>query len=170
MNVRIRTWKMEDAHSLVAAINNKKVQDNLRDGIPFPYSISDAEMFISSTLNTENDSKYVWAITVDDEAIGSIGVYRKENIHRYTAEIGYYIAEPWWGKGIGTIAIKEACSYIFNKTDIIRIFADPFSCNIASCRILEKAGFIFEGTLRKNAIKNGKVLDMKMYALVKNQQ
>ena len=168
MNVQIRTWKMEDANCLAAAINNKKVQDNLRDGIPFPYSISDAEMFISSVLKAGEDSKYVWAITVDDVAIGSIGVYRKENIHRYTAELGYYIAEPWWGKGIGTIAVKEVCSYIFDNTDILRIFADPFAHNIASCRILEKAGFIFEGTLRKNAIKNGKVLDMKMYALVKD--
>jgi RimJ/RimL family protein N-acetyltransferase len=81
--------------------------------------------------------------------------------------MGYYIAEPWWGKGIGTTAVKEVCSYIFNNTDIIRIFAEPFAYNIASCRILEKAGFTFEGTLRKNAVKNGKVIDMKMYALVK---
>jgi RimJ/RimL family protein N-acetyltransferase len=167
VDVKIRAWKMEDAHSLADAINNKKVQDNLRDGIPFPYSVSDAQMFISSILGAEKDGKYVWAITVDDMVIGSIGVYRKENIHRHTAEMGYYIAEPWWGKGIGTTAVKEVCSYIFNNTDIIRIFAEPFAYNIASCRILEKAGFTFEGTLRKNAVKNGKVIDMKMYALVK---
>lgn len=167
MNVKIREWKVEDAQYLAVALNNKKVQDNLRDGLPFPYTVDDAEMFISSMLRAEKDSQYAWAITVDNKAIGSIGVFRKDNIHRYTAEMGYYVAEPYWGKGIGTIAVKDVCSYIFKNTDILRIFAEPFANNDASCRILEKAGFVFEGTLRKNAVKNGKTLDMKMYALVK---
>lgn len=167
MNVKIREWKMEDAQDIAVALNNKKVQDNLRDGLPFPYTVQDAEKFISSMLGAEKDSKYGWAITVDDKAIGSIGVSRKDNVHRYTAEMGYYIAEPYWGKGIGTIAVKEVCDYIFKNTDILRIFADPFSYNDASCRILEKAGFVYEGTLRKNAVKNGKVMDMKMYSIIK---
>ncbi|HHW31970.1 MAG TPA: GNAT family N-acetyltransferase [Clostridiaceae bacterium] len=167
MNVKIRKWELDDAQDLVIAINNKKVQDNLRDGIPFPYTLSDAQMFISSILSAEKDSQYVWAITVDNKAIGCIGVYRKDNIHKYTAEMGYYIAEPWWGRGIATAAVKEACDYIFGNTDIIRIFATPFANNIASCRVLEKAGFVLEGTLRKNAVKNGEVLDMKMYAQIK---
>lgn len=167
MDVKIRAWEMDDAYNLAAALNNKKIQDNLRDGIPYPYTVADAEMFISSMLRAEKDSQYAWAITVDNKAVGSIGVFRKDNIHRYTAEMGYYIAEPWWGKGICTIAVKEACNYIFKNTDILRIFAEPFAYNIASCRVLEKTGFVLEGTLRKNAIKNGEILDMKMYALVK---
>lgn len=167
MDVKIRAWEMEDAYNLAAALNNKKIQDNLRDSIPYPYTVADAEMFISSMLRAEKDSQYAWAITVDNKAVGSVGVFRKDNIHRYTAEMGYYIAEPWWGKGICTIAVKEACNYIFKNTDILRIFAEPFAYNIASCRVLEKTGFVLEGTLRKNAIKNGKILDMKMYALVK---
>lgn len=167
MEVKIRAWEIEDACNLAAALNNKKVQDNLRDGLPYPYTVADAEKFISSMLRAEKDSQYAWAITVNNKAIGSIGVFRKDNIHRYTAEMGYYVAEPWWGKGIGTIAVKEACNYIFKNTDILRIFAEPFAYNTASCRILEKAGFVFEGTLRKNAVKNGKILDMKMYAFVK---
>ncbi|HEX2958221.1 MAG TPA: GNAT family protein [Chitinispirillaceae bacterium] len=169
MNVQLREWKMTDAHDLACALNNKKIHDNLRDGLPFPYTSSDAEMYISAMLNAEKDSQYAWAIAVDNKAIGSIGAFRKENIHRLTAEIGYYIAEPFWGKGIGTSALKNACSHIFEHTDILRIFAEPFSYNRASCRILEKAGFTFEGTLRMNAIKNGRVLDMNMYAMVKQQ-
>ena len=167
LNITIRKWKTEDAHDLAEALNNKKIQDNLRDGLPYPYTVTDAEWFISAMLNAEKDSAYAWAITADDKAIGSIGVFRKDNIHRYTAEMGYYIAEPYWGKGVGTIAVKEACDYIFHNTDILRIFAEPFAYNTASCRVLEKGGFVCEGILRMNAVKNGKVLDMKMYALIK---
>lgn len=100
--------------------------------------------------------------------VGSIGVFRRENIHFRTAEIGYYIAESHWGKGIGTNALKQICQKVFETTDIVRIFAEPFSDNLASCHILEKAGFQREGTLRKNAIKNGQFKDMQMYALIKD--
>ncbi|MBD5444795.1 MAG: GNAT family N-acetyltransferase, partial [Lachnospiraceae bacterium] len=95
------------------------------------------------------------------------GVFRCDNIHFRTAEMGYYIGEPYWGKGLGTSAVKQACSYVFEHTDIIRIFAEPFAYNMASCRVLEKAGFQFEGLLRNNAFKNGKVVDMKMYSLIR---
>lgn len=167
MNFALRTWKIEDAADIAIEINNKKILDNLRDGIPYPYTPSDAEDFIRATLNAEEGGQYAWAITVDDRAIGSIGLFRKDNIHSRTAEMGYWIAEPYWGEGIVTAAVKEACDYIFGNTDIIRIFAEPFSHNKASCRVLEKAGFTFEGTLRKNAVKNGEVIDMKMYAIIK---
>lgn len=112
---------------------------------------------------------YAFAITVDEKAIGSIGVYRQENIHRQTAELGYYIAEEYWGKGIMTEAIKQICQHVFQKSDIIRIYAEPFAYNIASCRALEKAGFQYEGTLRNNAVKNGKVIDMKMYSILNTE-
>ena len=98
---------------------------------------------------------------------GSNGAFRKENIHSRTAEIGYYIAEKDWGRGIGSDAVKRLCRYLFQNTDLLRIFAEPFAYNQASCRILEKAGFALEGVLRKNAVKNGKILDMKMYSIVR---
>ena len=82
--------------------------------------------------------------------------------------MGYYIAESFWGKGLGTCAIKQTCQYVFNNTDILRIFAEPFSYNIASCRILEKSGFKCEGLLRSNAVKNNQILDMKIYSLLKS--
>lgn len=168
MDVKIRAWEIEDAQNLAEALNNKKIQDNLRDGLPYPYTVADAEAFITAMLAAEKDSQYAWAITADNKAIGSIGIFRKDNVHKRTAEMGYYIAESYWGKGIGTFAVKEACNYVFQNTDILRIFADPFAYNAASCRILEKAGFTLEGTLRNNAVKNGKVLDMKMYSLVRD--
>jgi len=168
MECKIRYWKIEDAEALAEAINNKKILDNLRDGIPFPYTAQDAREFITAMLNADKEMTYAFAITVADKAIGSIGAFRQANIHSRTAEIGYYIAEPYWGKGIGASALKQACEYIFQNTDIIRIFAEPFSQNVASCRILEKCGFEYEGTLRKNAIKNGFVTDMKMYSILKD--
>ncbi len=167
MQCKIRPWQLEDAESIARYLNNKKIQDNLRDGQPFPYTTADATEFIQAMLNADKESTFAFAITVDDKAIGSIGVFRQDNIHSRTAEMGYFIGEPYWGKGIGTSAVKQTCDYIFQNTDIIRIFADPFAYNTASCRILEKSGFEYEGTLRKNAVKNGKVIDMKMYSKIK---
>lgn len=167
MEYSIRKWRMEDARDLANALNNKNILNNLRDGLPYPYTEKDAKEYIMAMLESSADKTFAFAITADDKAIGSIGVFRCENIHARTAEMGYYIAEEYWGRGIGTTAVKMVCKYIFEKTDIIRIFAEPFAYNIASCRVLEKSGFEYEGTLRKNAVKNGVVLDMKMYALVK---
>lgn len=167
MECKIREWQIEDAENLALVINNKKIQDNLRDGLPYPYTVENAKEYITSMLSADKDETYAFAITVDDKAIGSIGVFRCNNIHFRSAEMGYYIAESYWGKGIGTSAVEQTCRYIFENTDIIRIFAEPFAYNTASCHILEKAGFQCEGILRKNAIKNGAILDMKMYALIK---
>ncbi|MCL2012437.1 MAG: GNAT family N-acetyltransferase [Cystobacterineae bacterium] len=167
MNVQIRPWKTEDASDLVEVINNKKIQDNLRDGIPYPYMHKDAEDFIRTTLGADKDKSYAFAIEYDFKAIGCIGILRQGNIHRLSGELGYYIAEPYWGKGLMTEAIGQMCAYIFEHTDIIRIFAQPFDLNHASCRVLEKTGFQLEGILRKNAIKNGEVVDMRSYALIR---
>ncbi|WP_027398888.1 GNAT family N-acetyltransferase [Anaerovorax odorimutans] len=167
MDCKIREWQIEDAENLALTLNNKKIQDNLRDGLPYPYTVKNAEEYITSMLSADKDTTYAFAITVNDKAIGSIGVFRCNNIHFRTGEIGYYIAEPYWGKGIGVSAVKQTCRYIFEHTDIIRIFAEPFAYNTASCCILEKVGFQCEGILRKNAVKNGVVLDIKMYGLIK---
>ena len=163
----IRPWRTTDAYNLAAALSNESVQKNLRDGIPFPYTENDAVEYIRSIWNAPRDSQYVWAIHDSGMAIGCIGLFRKDNIHARTAEIGYYIAEPYWGRGIAAKAVREACSYVFQVTNIVRVFAEPFATNTASCRVLEKAGFTLEGTLRKNAVKNGEIIDMKLYSLVK---
>ncbi len=169
MKCRIRKWELSDAKDLAAALSNKKVQDNLRDGLPYPYTVQDGKEFISAMLSADENETFAFAITVDNTVIGSIGIFRQGNIHRQTAELGYYIAEEYWGKGIMTEAVKQICEYVFGDSDIIRIYAEPFAYNIASCRVLEKVGFQYEGTLRSNAVKNGKVIDMKMYSLIKEE-
>ena len=165
MDCAIRKWKISDRERLAELANNRKVQDNLRDGLPYPYTPEDGEEYILSMLAA--DETKTFAITLEDEVIGSIGVFRCDNIHFRTAELGYYIGEDYWGKGYATAAVKQICGYIFTNTDIIRIFAEPFAHNAASRRVLEKAGFRLEGILRGNAVKNGAVLDMAMYALVR---
>ena len=169
MKCEIRQWEISDAESLSKLLNNRKILDNLRDGLPFPYTADDAREYIQMMLNADKNSTFAFAVIYEGEVVGSIGIFRQNNIHYRTAELGYYIGEPFWNKGITTEVVKEACKYVFENSDIIRICAEPFSRNIASCRVLEKAGFIFEGTLHANAIKNGIVEDMKMYAKIKNE-
>lgn len=167
MECEIRKWLLEDAEDLAKALNNKSIHNNLRDGLPFPYTVKDATAYIEEMQSADPEKTYAFAITYQGKVIGSIGIFRKENVHSRTAEVGYYISEDFWGKGLGTSALKKACKYVFDNTDIIRIFGDPYARNLASCRILEKSGFIYEGTLHANAYKNGKVEDMRMYALIK---
>lgn len=170
MTCRIRKWEMSDARDLAEALSNTKVQDNLRDGLPYPYTEQDGKDFISDMLAADENETFAFAVTADSKVIGSIGVFRQQNIHRRTAELGYYIAEGYWGRGLMTEAVTQVCRHVFEHSDIIRIYAEPFAYNAASCRVLEKAGFKYEGTLRDNAVKNGKVIDMKMYSLLKAER
>lgn len=167
MEVQIRTWRLSDAADLARTIGNPAVLQNLRDGIPYPYTEKDARDFIQEMMNADPDRTFAFAIAVEERVVGSIGVYRQGNVHRLTAELGYYIAQPFWGQGIGTQAVRKVCDYVFEHSDIIRIFAEPYAYNDASCRVLEKAGFQLEGILRKNAVKNSRILDMKMYAITR---
>ena len=170
MICKIRKWKRSDAKDLAIALSNKRIQDNIRDGLPYPYTEQDGADYISAMLSADENEVFAFAVTVDGRAVGSIGVFRRENIHRQTAELGYYLAEEYWGKGIMTEAVTQVCKYVFEKSDVIRIYAEPFAYNAPSCRVLEKAGFQYEGTLRSNAVKNGKILDMKMYSLLKTER
>ena len=169
MICKIRKWKLSDAKDLAIALSNRKVQNNLRDGLPYPYTEQDGKDYISDMLSANEDDTFAFAVTADNKVVGSIGVFRQGNIHRQTAELGYYVAEEYWSRGIMTEAIKQICEYVFSKSNILRIYAEPFAYNIASCRVLEKAGFQYEGTLRSNAVKNGEVIDMKMYSLLRTE-
>lgn len=167
MTCTIRPWRLDDAAALAAILNNENIQNNLRDGIPYPYTEQDARDYLSSVLQSDPDSTFAFAITADGSVAGSIGLFRQENIHCQTAELGYYVAEPLWGQGIGSAAVAQACRHVFAATDILRIFAEPFAYNLASCRLLEKVGFQLEGILRQHALKHGRVLDMKLYSLLR---
>ena len=169
MDCTIRKWQIDDQYDLAKILNNQKIMNHLRDGLPYPYTVEDAKDYISSMLQANQEKMFAFAISVDEHVIGSISVTRLDNIHYCTGELGYYIGEYYWGKGYATSAVKQVCQYVFEHSDIIRIFAEPFAYNTASCRVLEKAGFIYEGTLHKNAIKNGQVQDMKMYALLRKE-
>lgn len=169
MEITIRPWRKTDVEDLAAALNNEHILNNLRDGLPYPYTKADAMDYIIAMQNSDPNETFPFAITLDDKAIGSICVFRQENIHRQTAELGYYIAEPYWGRGYVTQAVRLACSYVFAHSDILRIYAEPFAHNLGSCRVLEKVGFQLEGTLRQNAVKNGQVTDMKLYSLLRNE-
>lgn len=168
MNCILRKWRLSDAKDLAAALNNEKILNNLRDGLPFPYTEQDARDYITAMLSSDENSTFAYAITMNDRVIGSIGAFRQGNIHRQTAELGYYLAEEYWGRGIMTEAIRQLCGIIFDTTDVLRIYAEPFAYNTGSRRALEKAGFCCEGMMKNNAVKNGKVLDMALYSLTRS--
>ena len=169
MVCKIRKWRPSDAAELAKVLSDKEILDNLRDGLPYPYTEQDGAAFISAMLAADERETFAFAVTVQDKAVGSIGVFRQGNVHRRTAELGYYIAKEYRGKGMMTEAVRQVCTYVFDNSDILRIYAEPFSYNAASCRVLEKAGLQYEGTLRCNAVKNGRILDMKMYARLKDE-
>ena len=164
----IRKWRISDAKNLADALSNKNILKNLRDGLPYPYTENDAKDYINAMLSADEYNAFAYAVCVNDKAVGSVGVFRQENIHKRTAELGYYLSEEYWGKGIMTDAVHRLCDIVFEKTDIIRIFAEPFAFNAGSRRVLEKNGFLLEGIMKSNAEKNGEILDMALYALVKN--
>lgn len=169
MVCKIRKWRPSDAAELAKVLSDKEILDNLRDGLPYPYTEQDGAAFISAMLAADERETFAFAVTVQDKAVGSIGVFRQGNVHRRTAELGYYIAKEYRGKGMMTEAVRQVCTYVFDNSDILRIYAEPFSYNAASCRVLEKAGFQYEGTRRCNAVKNGRILNMKMYARLKDE-
>lgn len=119
MECKIRHWKIEDAPELAKALNNRKIQNNLRDGLPYPYGESDAKDFIKAMLDADRNKTFAFAITFDGIVVGSIGVFRKDNIHFRTAEMGYYIAEPFWSKGLGTMVSDRTAwlKAVFRKSE-----------------------------------------------------
>lgn len=167
MDFTLREWRLSDARDLAAALSDKKIFDNLRDGLPYPYTERDAENYINSMLASGKDDVFAFAICIDGKAVGSIGAFRQGNIHYRTAEMGYYLAEEYRGKGIMTEAVKRLCETVFSESDILRIYAEPFAHNAGSRRVLEKAGFKLEGIMKNNAVKNGKIIDMALYALTR---
>jgi [ribosomal protein S5]-alanine N-acetyltransferase len=161
----IRNWMVDDGPALLKWADNPKIAANLRDGFPSPYTAVDAEEFLHNA--TGKMSQDFFAIANANEAIGAIGLMRGEDVHRFTAELGYWLAEPFWGKGIISAAVVTLVDFAFETLDYYRIFAEPYAHNAASARVLEKAGFQFEGRMRAHVFKNGQVLDQLVYARVK---
>jgi ribosomal-protein-alanine N-acetyltransferase len=165
VKILLRPWCMKDLENLVKYAGNKKIADNLTDAFPHPYAPKDGIAYIE-TFGAESPSR-VFAIEVDGVACGSIGIFPQSDVHRKNAEMGYWLAEDYWGRGIITEAIRQTVEYGFKTFDINRIFARPFGTNLASQRVLEKSGFTLEARFEKALFKNGLLLDELIYAIRK---
>ena len=160
--VTIRKFRRNDKFRMAEIANNEKVAVNLRDAFPSPYSVEDAQKFISMCLGQE--PYQVFAIEYQGEYVGNVGLHRQDDVYRKTAELGYFIGEAYWHKGITPRAVNLICDYGFRELDVIKIFSGVFSFNIASQRVLEKCGFEKEAILKNAVIKNGKICDEIRYA------
>jgi len=158
----LRDWREDDAASIAKYANNKRIWINLRDAFPHPYSLADAKAFLSKAMHMETITYF--AIASDQEAIGSIGLMPGDDVHRFTAELGYWLAEPFWGNGIMTKAVRALSEYAFRELGLLRIFAEPYTTNAASARVLENSGFALEGVIRASVLKDGRILDQYLYA------
>jgi RimJ/RimL family protein N-acetyltransferase len=162
----IRDWHLDDAESLARHANNRKVWITLRDRFPHPYTINDAKEFLQRATNEQGREKF-YCIEIDGLAVGGIGLTIGEDVYRLSAEFGYWLAENYWGQGVMSEVVPAFVDYSFEKLSLTRMYAAAFSSNPASARVLEKAGFTFEGRLRKNVVKNGQILDSLLYGKTK---
>jgi RimJ/RimL family protein N-acetyltransferase len=152
-----------DEAALARHANSRAVWLNLRDRFPHPYTLADAEDWVRFASAQQPETNF--AIEAGGEAVGGIGFVLHEDVERCSAEIGYWLGEAVWGRGIATAAVRAATAYAFPTYRLTRVYAVPFARNRASCRVLEKAGYVLEARLRRSAIKDGLVLDQLLYAV-----
>ena len=157
MKVVLREWKRSDAEALAEIANNKNIWDNVRDRLPYPYTETDAKEWIA--LVKKQKIVTTFCIEAYGKLAGSIGFTLKDDVYKKTAEIGYFIGEAYWGKGIATEAVRQLIDYIQKNFDLVRIYAEVFDYNKASMRVLEKNGFYLECIRKKAAFKNNIILD-----------
>ncbi|MEO6190012.1 MAG: GNAT family protein [Saprospiraceae bacterium] len=162
-NAVLRTWQISDVDSLVKYANNAHISNMLMDRFPHPMTEVNAIEFIENA-NKLNPA-LILAISIDGIASGGIGIHPQEDIFHKNAELGYWIAEDHWGKGLMTKLVKEMCDYVFLNFPTERIFARPFGSNIASQRVLEKNGFVFEAKLKQTIFKNNQYEDEMIYSI-----
>ena len=167
MEFILRQWRETDVDSVAKYADNKKIANNLRDVFPYPYTREDAKNYIFSCINGDESRQICRAIDVGGEAVGSIGIFLQGDVARKSAELGYWLAEPFWGRNIMSRAVRQLCGEAFLQYDIVRIYAEPFAYNIGSRRVLEKSEFQLEGILRNSVCKNGRIYDACMYARLK---
>lgn len=158
----IRPWTESDAASLQRHANNRRVSMHLRDRFPFPYELEQAQAFLGRIVTLSPPT--VWAIEVGGEAVGGIGIELDTDVERVSAEVGYWLGEAYWGRGIATEALTAVTAEAFKRFDITRLYALAFADHAASVRVLEKAGYVREGHLRQSAIKEGKIRDQLLFA------
>jgi len=162
----VRSWKWSDVEAIVRHANNRNVWINLRDRFPYPYTASDARRWLESVVGFQPETNF--AIAVGDEAVGGIGFSIQYDVARRSAEIGYWLGEEVWGRGIATDALLAVTDYAFANFDLCRLYANVFAWNPASARVLEKAGYSFEGRLKRSVTKDGQTIDQLMYAIIRD--
>ena len=163
----VRWWERGDVASLARHANSRKVWLQLRDQFPHPYTAADAEAWLGHVEKARVETNF--AIALDGEAVGGIGFVLGSDVERLSAEIGYWLGEAVWGRGLATAALRAVTRHAFDAYGLNRVFAVPFARNAASVRVLEKAGFVREGVLRRSAIKAGVVLDQVLYAIIREE-
>ncbi len=160
----VRSWEYSDVDTVPSYANNRKIWMNLRDAFPHPYTKQSARDWIRGVKQRSPETSF--AIDVNEEAVGGIGFVLHGDVERVSAEIGYWLGEPFWGRGITSAALRAVTQYAMDTHGLTRVFAVPFAWNAASCRVLEKAGYELEGRLRKSAIKDGRLTDQLQYAFI----
>ena len=161
----IRSWRLDDAAALAKYASNAAVWINLRDSFPFPYTKEDAGAWLGAVSMQVPETAF--AIASPQEAIGGIGLQFQYDVYRKSAELGYWLGEPFWRKGIATLAVQAITVYAFRRFDLERIYAAVFGWNMASARVLEKAGYRLEGRFRNAVFKDGRITDQLMYGIVR---
>jgi [ribosomal protein S5]-alanine N-acetyltransferase len=161
----LRPWEPGDEESLVRHANNRKIWRNLRDAFPHPYTVADAKQWIEIASPTTPATNF--AIVVEGAAAGGIGLVLKDDVFHRSAEIGYWLGEEFWGRGIVTEAVRAVTDYAFATFELCRVYAGVFEWNPASMRVLEKAGYEFECRMRTSVTKDGEIIDELIYAIVR---
>jgi ribosomal-protein-alanine N-acetyltransferase len=162
MQFTLRPWHENDLDSLVENANNFDIARFMTDGFPHPYTADKGKAFIA--FATQDNPVHIFAIDVDGKAVGGIGIHPQTDIMRKNAELGYWLGQKYWGKGIISAAIPQIVDFAFQTYDLTRIYARPFGTNIASQKVLEKAGFVLEARIEQNIFKNNEFLDELIYA------
>lgn len=162
-SVMLRSLRIADAEEIARLLNNRRVLDNLRDMIPFPYSVEDAKVFIA--MATEESNNTIFGVEHDGAFCGVIGLHGQDDVYRHSAELGYWFGEEYWGKGIATKSVQLITEYGFEVLKLKRIYSGIFSCNPASMKVLEKCGYKLEGILKSAIIKNGILYDEYRYGM-----
>lgn len=163
----LRRWEPFDKTSLIRQANNKNVSRNLRDRFPYPYTDAHANAFLAAA-SASNSRDLNYAIVVGNEAVGGIDVHPRSDVECHSAEIGYWLGEDFWGRGIATAAVRKLSQHCLHEPDIYRIFATVFASNPASARVLEKAGFVREGLMSRAVLKDGVLIDAALYGITRD--
>lgn len=160
----VRDWQPRDIDRLVRLGNNRRIWRNLRDRFPSPYTREAGEQWIAHVQAQDPVTSFV--IAVDDQLAGSVGVTPGTDIYARSAEVGYWLGEEYWGRGLAAEALTGFVPWAFERFNLLRIWAAVFVSNPASARVLEKAGFVREATLERAAFKDGQIEDEWLYARV----